>query len=462
MTDDNDIGTFSPTQCDMPVLPVVAIVGRPNVGKSTLFNRLSGKRKAIVDDRPGVTRDCITVQVHWNEHQFTLVDTGGFMPFSKDSIEAAIREQVERAIAEADVVLFVCDAKVGVSAIDADVAKILRHSSVESLLVVNKLDHPGNEDVLLPEFYRLGLGDPIPVSAVSGRLSGNLLDLITAELDPLKINSEYKSEDVIKLVLVGRPNVGKSTLINKLAGFKVSIVNNRPGTTRDSTDTAIMWKHKSFLLIDTAGIRRSSRMEGQIEYYSSLRAMDSIKQASVALVLVDAVDGVTTQDARIMAKIIKEGCGMVIVVNKWDSVSKPKDSGKFVAETVSRFPFLRDFPIVTLSALTGSRVHRCLEAAANVRESRGRRIPTGKLNRLLEDVRSRVSAKGSGLEVNILYATQQGIDPPTFVLFADRPDLLSGSDTRHFEKCLRKEYDFAGSPMRIYWRSRNKKAKSEN
>jgi GTP-binding protein len=445
------------------VRPLVAIVGRPNVGKSTLFNRLAGRRQAITDDHPGITRDCIAVEVEWNGCRFSLMDTGGFVPFSKDAIESAVREQAELAVEQADIVMLVCDATSGATATDCEVAEVLRRNGVESLPVVNKLDSPGQEEALLGDFFSLGLGTPIPVSAASGRLSGDLLDLLTARFEvPEATSGSGEEADAIRVVLAGRPNVGKSTLMNRLAGSRVSIVHQRPGTTRDTTEIRIHWGGRRFLLMDTAGVRRRRRIDDRVEYYSSLRAARAIEQTDVTLAIIDAAEGVTTQDARIMSKIVDSGSGMAVAINKWDVVDYPKDAGQFANSIRDRYPFLRDFPVVVLSALTGSRVSRCLETAASVFDSRRRRVPTARLNRLLGQVTAKSAARGSGRAVKILYATQQAISPPSFVVFADHPELVSDSYSRNLEKSLREEFDFKGSPLRIFWRSRRDKRKSAN
>ena len=454
------------TEGDRPVgllRPLVAIVGRPNVGKSTLFNRLAGRRQAITDDHPGITRDCIAVEVEWNGCRFSLMDTGGFVPFSKDAIESAVREQTEIAVEQADYVMLVCDATSGATATDCEVAEVLRRSGVESLPVVNKLDHPEQEDALLGGFFSLGLGTPIPVSAASGRLSGDLLDSLTARFEvPEALSGSREEAEEIRVVLAGRPNVGKSTLMNRLAGSRVSIVHQSPGTTRDPTEIRIHWGGSRFLLMDTAGVRRRRRIDDRVEYYSSLRAARAIEKADVTLAIIDAAEGVTTQDARIMSKILDSGSGMAVAVNKWDVVDYPKDAGQFANSIRDRYPFLRDFPVVVLSALTGSRVSRCLETAASVFDSRRRRVPTARLNRLLGQVTAKSAARGSGRAVKILYATQQAISPPSFVVFADHPELVSDSYSRNLEKSLREEFDFKGSPLRIFWRSRRDKRKSAN
>ena len=447
--------------------PVVAIVGRPNVGKSTLFNRLSGRRQAITDDHSGITRDCIAVGVQWNDCRFTLADTGGLVPFSKNEIESAVRDQTERAVELADVVLLVCDATTGATATDCEIAQMLRRNRVESLAVVNKLDHPG-QDSLLGDFFSLGLGTPVPVSAASGRLSGDLLDLLTARFKALDTFPEPRKEtdairketDAIRVVLAGRPNVGKSTLMNRLAGNKVSIVHHKPGTTRDTTDIHIHWGGRNFLLMDTAGVRRRPRIDDPVEYYSSLRASRAIEHADVTMAMIDAVEGVTAQDAKIMSKIIDSGSGMAVVVNKWDAIETPKDAGQYADRIRDRFPFLGDYPVVVLSALTGSRVSRCLESAGAVFESRCRRVSTARLNRFFRKAIAERAVRGKGRAINILYATQQAVSPPSFVVFADRPELVPDSYSRSLEKSLRQEFGFEGTPLRILWRTRHGKRKS--
>ena len=424
------------------------------MGKSTLFNRLSGRRQAITNDRPGVTRDCITVEVEWGGRRFTLMDTGGFVPHSTDSMETAIREQAESAVVQADIVLLLCDGRSGPTDSDAALAGVLRRSQVPALAVVNKLDNPEQEHTAIGDFFALGLGTPIAVSAATGRLSGDLLDTVVARIEVVGCQDKAEASTAIRLVLAGRPNVGKSTLMNRLSGFRVSIVHETPGTTRDTTDFRIHWRGHDFLLMDTAGLRRRTRVEDDIEYYSSLRATNSIAVADVTLALVDAVEGATAQDARIMTQIVESGSGMVVAVNKWDAVEGPKDISEFTQRLQDRFPFLRDFPVVVLSALTGSRVSRCLETSARVFDNRRSRVATARLNKLIQSVEDRVMPSSGGREIKILYATQQRAAPPTFVIFANHPELVSDSYRRHVEKSLRNEFGFEGAPLRLYWRAR--------
>ena len=437
--------------------PLVAIVGRPNVGKSTLFNRLVGARKAITDDEPGVTRDCVYAQVEWSGRVFTLVDTGGFLPRSRDAIERAVRHQAERVLEEADLVLLVCDGASGLTDLDSDVAGALRRRARPNLVVVNKLDGAEHGRFGTEEFFALGLGDPVGVSAATGRRSGDLLDAVIERC------AEPAAEPVapvtpIRVVVSGRPNVGKSTLVNHLAGDEVRIVHDSPGTTRDSADVQLSWGGKDLVLVDTAGLRRRSRVDTQIEYYSSLRANKSIADADLAIVLVDAVEGVTVQDGRIMAHVIDEGKGMVVALNKWDEVDPERRDVDVATEDLrARFPFLVDFPVITISALTGRRVRRLLDTALQVNESFTRRVPTAALNTCIEAATARLEPTGQGREIKILYATQHSSSPPTFVVFANRPDLVTDAYRRYLDKSLRRAFGFHGTPLRLLLRRRKRR-----
>ena len=437
-----------------PTGPVVAIVGRPNVGKSTLFNRLTGTRRAITDDRPGVTRDLIHGIAEWGGHRFTLVDTGGYVPRS-GGIEGEVRLQAEKALEEADLVLLVCDAGEGVSGIDREVADLLRRGGMPCLLVVNKVDHPDPYRYDLGEFFGLGLGDPHPVSGANGRRSGDLLEAIVAGLDGRPgPTSEDRPPEEVRIVLAGRPNVGKSTLINRLCGERISIVHEQPGTTRDSTDVTILRDGRRFVLVDTAGLRRRARVQDPVEYFSSLRASRSLEGADVAVVLLDATEGTTAQDARIMSRVLELGRGLVVAVNKWDLLAGRggADIDTYREGMERRHPFLKHYPILTLSALTGRRAEACLNASAAVAGRARARIPTSRINRWLHEVTRRVAPDGGG-QVRILYATQTGVAPPSFVLFSNRPDLVRPSYRRFVENSLRESVDFTGTPLRILWRS---------
>ncbi|HCL31266.1 MAG TPA: ribosome biogenesis GTPase Der [Candidatus Latescibacteria bacterium] len=437
-----------------PVRPIVAIIGRPNVGKSTFFNRISGTRKAITDDRPGVTRDRIHAVAQWLGHRFTLVDTGGYVPGSKDEIEGSIRRQAEHALEAADIVLFMCEASTGVTGDDREVADLLRRRDTPCLLVVNKVDHPEIERYDLGEFYALGLGEPHVVSAANGRRSGDLLDALVAHFVQLEA-APPPEEEAVRVVLAGRPNVGKSTLINRLAGQEVSIVHDVPGTTRDATDVTLDCGGRRFVLVDTAGMRRRSKIDDQVEYYSTLRASYSIERCDVVIVLVDAIEGATAQDARIMGHAMELGKGLVVAVNKWDLMAAKQDRvgiDTYRDDLRHRYPFLLPYPILVLSALTGSRTSRCFDEAARVHDRAHIRIPTSRLNRWVEEATKRLPPTGAGREIRIHYVTQSAVSPPTFLVFATRPDLVGESYRRHLERSLRETFDFAGTPVRLHWR----------
>jgi len=437
--------------------PIVAIVGRPNVGKSTLLNRLAGGRHAITDDQPGVTRDRVYVEVEWSGRRFTMVDTGGYVSGSADAMEAAVRGQAEEALEEADIVIFLCDGATGVTSIDRDVADLLRRRDTPCLLAVNKMDHP-EQQRYEGEFYSLGLGDPVPVSAATGRRSGDLLEAVIARFDELDLPGEEEEGELIRVAIAGRPNVGKSTLTNQLAGYRVSIVSDQPGTTRDTTGIRLAWGGRRFLIMDTAGLRRRSRIDTQVEYYSVLRASSSIEEADVVLVLVDGDEGLASQDARIMRLVADAGRAMLVVVNKWDLVDRSESPAEaFRAELHRQLPFLVDYPSVFVSALTGRRVGRCLESVARVYDTWRARIPTARLNRWVEEVGRRLGPAGSAGGARVLYVTQQGTAPPSFVVFCDHPERVEVSYRRFLANSLREEFGFAGSPLKIAWRSRRSK-----
>ena len=440
--------------------PIVAIVGRPNVGKSTLFNRLIQTRQAITDDQPGITRDVIQAHAEWNGRTLTLMDTGGFVPGGA-GMEKLVREQAEQALDEADLVVFLCDGSSGVTALDREIADLVRRRNQPCLLVVNKMDHPQQQrDVA--EFYGLGLGEPFEVSAATGRQTGDLLDEVTDRLTSAPaVSQEEDSRASIRVVLTGRPNVGKSTLMNRLAGYRVSIVDDQPGTTRDATDIRISSNEQSFTLIDTAGLRRRAKIDDQVEYYSTLRATDSIDRADVAVVLLDADEGQTTQDGRIMSQVLTAGCAMVVALNKWDLISREQgDVAAHVRRLRDRFPFLGNYPVVSMSALNGKRVEKCLEAVAAAYDSFTTRVPTAQLNRAIEEIEKRLPLSREGKEVRLLYATQNGVAPPLFVIFSNRPDLMPDSYKRYVEGRLREQFDFNGTPLRILWRRRGRHADS--
>ena len=437
--------------------PLVAIVGRPNVGKSTLFNRLVGVRWAITDDQPGVTRDRLYAEVEWTGRHLTLVDTGGLVPRSKDEMERAVRSQAEQAIAEADLVVLLCDAAEGVTDADLQVADMLRRSGRASVLVINKVDHP-EQVAALGEFYRLGLGEPHPVSAVTGRRSGDLLEILTAALGVLPAEAAEKGEP-IAIAIAGRPNAGKSTMINRLANCQVSIVDAEPGTTRDTTSIRLEWGGREFLLTDTAGLRHRAKVEGQVEYYSGLRAGAAIEKADVVLLLLDAVEGVTVQDARIMGQVIEAGRGLIVVANKWDQLeARGADAGEYRKDIQARFPFMVDYPVLFSSGMTGKGVWACLREAVRIWETRRVRVPTPRLNKFLTAVCA--STPPGGADVRVYYITQQGVAPPTFVGFANRPKQIPEAYKRFVENHLRREFGFSGTPVRILFRRNRRGAET--
>lgn len=434
-------------------MPIVAVVGRPNVGKSTLFNYLVGRRVAIVEDVPGVTRDRIYSDVHWLDNEFTLVDTGGLEVNSSDQMFTYIRRQAEVAIREAEVVLFVVDGRQGLTTLDEDVANILRASSKPLILVVNKIDHPGLEPETA-DFYRLGIPDLISISAANGLGIGDLLDLIVQRL-PTSAAPEY-AEDVIRTAVIGKPNVGKSSLVNALLGQERVIVSDVPGTTRDAIDTPLTVGEDHFVLIDTAGLRRKSKVEEEVERYSGLRSLKAIERADVVLMVVDAAEGVTEQDKKIAGFAHDKGKGIVIVVNKWDLVEKDDKTTQRYTEDIRReLAFAQYAPVVFISAKTGQRVQRVLPLVKYVSEQQNLRIPTNALNELIQEatlVTPTPTERGKRLK--ILYATQSSVKPPTFVLFVNEPDLLHFSYQRFLENRLRQTMGFEGTPIRFHARKR--------
>jgi len=452
--------------------PIVALVGRPNVGKSTLFNRLAGERLAVVNDTPGTTRDRLVAEVEWNGVVFDIVDTGGIdptnlsraEPLSLDSADyiSNIRGQAEIAVRDADAVLFLVDIENGVTPADIEVAEILRKhqriiGEVETpsiMLVVNRCDNAERRDQA-STFYELGMGKPIPVSALHGKGTGDLLDLLIEAIGE-RIPGTEEDDGDIKIAIVGRPNVGKSSLLNKLLGEERVIVSPIPGTTRDAIDTQLMYHDTPITLIDTAGIRRRGRIEPGVEKYSVIRALKAIDRAVVVLLMIDATEGVTAQDEHIAGMVLDKLKSVVVIVNKWDAVEKDAHTMPAFTEHVrKRLNFMEFVPVLFISAKTGQRVNQVIPAGLRVQEERLRRIPTGELNRLLQKaIRLHAPPSRKGRRLKIKYVSQVRTDPPTFLFHVNDPELVHFSYSRYLENQIRADYGFIGTPIRISYRRR--------
>lgn len=449
--------------------PVVALVGRPNVGKSTLFNRLAGEPLAIVDNKPGTTRDRLFAEADWNGIEFTVVDTGGIdpgtggkIPLSLDSAEyiQQIRSQAELAIQEADVVMFLVDATSGVTPADQEVAQILRRNRVivdgkprpPVLLVVNKADNFSTRQDAA-EFYELGMGDPYPISAAHGTGTGDMLDELVANF-PKQVEEE--KDDSIKIAIVGKPNVGKSSLLNRLVGEERAIVSPIAGTTRDAVDTHIDFNGLPVTLIDTAGIRRRGKIEPGVEKYSVIRSLRAIDRCEVTLMMVDATTGITAQDAHIAGYILEAWKSIVVVANKWDLVEKDNESmNDFTRHVRDALNFLAYVPILFISAKTGQRVEQVLPMGVRVQEERLARLSTSQLNKIIQAAQDRhAPSTASGRALKIYYGTQVRSDPPTFILYCNDPKLAHFSYVRYLENCLREEYPFTGTPIHLVFKAR--------
>ena len=439
--------------------PVVAIVGRPNVGKSTLFNKLVGTRLSIVDDKPGVTRDRIYGDCEWLGHRFLLVDTGGIEPRADDVILSQMRAQANIAIATADVIVLVTDLRSGVVATDQDVANMLQKSGKPVILCVNKCDSVGAPDPEFYEFYNLGMGDPIAVSAVHGHGTGDLLDAVIAYFPPE--SEEEEEDDTIKVAVIGKPNVGKSSLINRISGQERAIVSDIAGTTRDATDTRIENQYGKFTFIDTAGIRRKSKVTDAIEKYSIIRARTAVERANVCVIMIDATEGFTEQDSKVAGIALDQGKGCIVVVNKWDAVEKDGNTMREYKEKLAvDFAFMKFAPFVFISAKTGQRVDRLFEQIAYVYAQSTMRISTGKLNEILGAATARVQPPtDKGKRLKIYYMTQASVCPPTFVFFVNNAQLFHFSYQRYLENYFRKTFDFTGTPIRFILREKTKEEK---
>lgn len=437
--------------------PVVAIVGRPNVGKSTLFNKLIGKRLSIVDDTPGVTRDRIYGDCEWLGHNMLLVDTGGIEPYSDDIILSQMRRQAQLAIDSADVIIMVTDIRDGVVATDQEVATMLQKSSKPLVLCVNKCDTTGELPADFYEFYNLGLGDPIPVSASHGRGTGDLLDAVLQYL-PEDAGEDYE-DDTIKVAVIGKPNVGKSSLVNAICGENRAIVSDIAGTTRDATDTMVENEHGKFVFIDTAGLRRKSKVDDAIEKYSVIRARMSVERANVCVIMIDATEGFTEQDSKVAGIAHELGKACIIAVNKWDAVEKDGETmQKERKKLMNDFSFMSYAPIIFISAKTGQRLEQLFELIKFVDDQNAMRISTGKLNDVLAAATARVQPPtDKGKRLKIYYMTQASTRPPTFVCFVNSKDLFHYSYQRYLDNQIREVFGLEGTPTRFVIREREEK-----
>lgn len=436
--------------------PIVAVVGRPNVGKSTLFNKLAGKRIAIVEDTPGVTRDRNYTEAEWLNKYFTLIDTGGIEPVSEDIILSQMRNQAHLAMEMAHVILFVVDAKAGLTADDREIAQMLRKTKKPVLLVLNKVDNKNRPDNFY-DFYELGLGEPLEISASIGLGIGDLLDEIIGNF-PEGLDTEY-NEDVIKVAIVGKPNAGKSSILNNILGEERVIVSPIAGTTRDAIDTYFEDKEDKYLLIDTAGIRRKSRVDDNIEKYSVLRSFAAVERADVALIVIDAAEGVTEQDTKVAGAAHDEGKASIFVINKWDLIEKDdKTMNKYIKEIRDMFPFMLYAPILFVSAKTNQRMNKILETIKIISNEHSKRIPTGTLNDVIgEAVLLNQPPSDKGRRLKIYYGTQTYVKPPNFTLFINDKELTHFSYQRYLENKIRENFGFEGTPIRFNYREKERK-----
>jgi GTP-binding protein len=434
-------------------IPLVAIVGRPNVGKSTLFNRLIGKREAIVDDLSGVTRDRHYSEVEWNTKYFRLIDTGGYVPESPNLFEKAIREQISAAIAESNKIIFLVDVRDGVTPADAVIAQLLRSSHKEVLLAVNKVDSEKFESSA-HEFYELGFGDPIPVSATVGRNIGDFLDMITHDFPLMK---DIEIDERLKIAIVGRPNVGKSSLTNALLGFDRSIVTDIPGTTRDSVDSILKFYGEEIVLIDTAGLRKKSKVDESIEFFSSIRTMKAISESEITIILIDATLGLENQDQKIIDEAVSRRKGIILAVNKWDLVEKETNTAhEYEVGLRQKLGNIDYLPIVFISALTKQRVFKLVELAKQIQSERKKKIPTNELNEFISEETKKLPPPSTptGREVRIKYVTLVGDHYPIFLFFSNYPKSITDSYKRFIEKAIRRQYGFIGVPFTLSFKEK--------
>jgi len=433
--------------------PVVVIVGRPNVGKSTLFNRLVGKREAIVDDISGVTRDRNYGEVEWNGKEFKLIDTGGYVPNSTDLFETAIREQVEIAILEADAIIFMVDVRIGISPIDVEIVNILRSANKDFYLLVNKVDSE-NFEAAVSEFYKLGVDRTFDLSALVGRKTGDFLDVLTSGFPA---NIEEKEDTRLKIAILGRPNVGKSSLANSLLGYDRSIVTDIPGTTRDSIDSVLKYYGKEIILVDTAGLRKKKRIDESIEFYSAIRTLKAVGECDVAIVLIDAKIGLDKQDQKIIDEVIRRRKGLILAVNKWDLIEKETNTaGQYEKSINEKLGSIDYVPVIFISALTKQRIFKVIELSNQIGEERKKKIPTNTLNNVLlpEIEKNPPPATGTGKEVKIKYITQGGEHYPVFIFFSNRPKDIPENFKRFLEKLIRKNFGFKGVSFTMVFKTK--------
>ena len=434
-------------------LPIVAVVGRPNVGKSTLINRITQTEDAIVHEMRGVTRDCSYHRADWNGIDFMLIDTGGMAIGEGDRFQHDITSQALMACEEADCIIFLLDGHTGVTEEDQEIARILKRTKTPVILVVNKMDNPQAEDAVW-EFYALGLGDPMPVSSVHGHGTGDLLDEVVARLP--EPEPEEESDDEINVAIIGRPNAGKSSLTNRLTGVERSIVSDVAGTTRDAIDTVVEHEGKKYRIVDTAGIRRKSQIDEDVEYYGFVRSLRAIDRAEVVLLMVDATLGLTDQDQRVAGLAAERGCAMVILINKWDLIEDPNRRDEIRDGIADRMKFVGYAPVISISAKTGRSVHRIWGAIDTVYQGYSRRVSTNQLNKLLTELRDfgHVVSKGNK-RLRLNYVTQTAVQPPVFTFFANFPEIIDDSYERYLENRIRESFDFTGTPIRLKFKRKN-------
>jgi len=435
--------------------PLIAIIGRPNVGKSTLFNRIIGAQHAIVHDEPGVTRDRHYAQAEWTGKKFMLIDTGGFVPNSDEVFEKAIREQSQIAIQEADKILFVVDGKDGVTPMDKEIALILRKSNKKVHLVVNKIDSAGEEHATA-DFHHLGLGEPISIAALGGRKIGDFLDVITSEY-PVTVQDEEKDKQ-LRIAIIGKPNVGKSSLTNALLGYERSIVTPIAGTTRDPIDSVIKYYGEEIVLIDTAGLMRKSRIKHNVDFYSTIRTLKAIERCNLAVIVFDATTPLEKQDLRIVQTAVEKHIGIVIAVNKWDAIEKDHETAKEYERVLrSKLRTYDYIPIIFISAKTKQRIYKLLELSKQIHQNRAMRIPTSSLNEaLLADIHHYPPSTKTGKDVKLNYVTQVKTQPPVFAFFANEPQLITDVYKRYLENRIRHHFGFQGVPLTLVFKRKRK------